>query len=61
MTLKHKLLAGVGFVVLAACTHTIKIEPSDKPFKIDLHITQEVRILLDKPVEDLIADNPDLF
>nr|WP_290483473.1 YnbE family lipoprotein [Hyphomonas sp. UBA3601] len=31
--------------------------------KIDLNvnITQEVRVILDKEVEDLIADNPDLF
>ncbi|MCA8904814.1 MAG: YnbE family lipoprotein, partial [Hyphomonas sp.] len=47
--------------VMAACVHTVKIEPSDKPIKIDLHITQEVRIILDKQVEDMIADNPDLF
>ncbi|WP_349679570.1 YnbE family lipoprotein [Hyphomonas sp. UBA3601] len=39
------------------------MEPSDKPIKIDLNvnITQEVRVILDKEVEDLIADNPDLF
>tara|TARA_R110002051_G_scaffold5791_4_gene29159 strand:+ start:28571 stop:28741 length:171 start_codon:yes stop_codon:yes gene_type:complete len=55
------LLAGAGFFILAACTHTIRIEPSDKPIKIDLNITQEVRIILDKEVEELIADNPDLF
>ncbi|KJS24879.1 MAG: lipoprotein [Hyphomonadaceae bacterium BRH_c29] len=61
MTLRTTLMAGAGFAILAACTHTIRIEPSDKPIKIDLNITQEVRIILDKQVEDLIADNPDLF
>jgi hypothetical protein len=61
MNLRQQLLAGAGFAILAACTHTIRIEPSDKPIKIDLNITQEVRIILDKQVEDLIADNPDLF
>ena len=61
MTLRHTLLAGAGFAILAACTHTIKIAQSDKPIKIDLNITQEVRIILDKEVEELIADNPDLF
>lgn len=61
MTLRNLLLAGAGVAILAACTHTIKIEPSDKPIKIDLNITQEVRIILDKEVEELIADNPDLF
>ena len=48
---------------LSACTPTVKIEPSDKPIKIDLNvkIDQEVRVRLDKDVEELIADNPDLF
>ena len=52
-----------GMVTLVACTPTVRIEPSDKPIKIDLNvnITQEVRVILDKEVEDLIADNPDLF
>ncbi|MEP1600123.1 MAG: YnbE family lipoprotein [Hyphomonas sp.] len=27
----------------------------------NVNITQEVRVILDKEVEDLIADNPDLF
>lgn len=63
MHLKKTLLAGGMVVSLAACTPTIRIEPSDKPIKIDLNvnITQEVRVILEKEVEDLIADNPDLF
>lgn len=45
------------------CTVTHKIEPSAEPIRIDLNvkIDQEVRVRLDKEVEDLIADNPDLF
>ena len=54
-------LAGGALALATACTHTIKIEPSDKPIKIELKIDQEVRVKLDKEVEDLIADNPDLF
>jgi len=40
-----------------------KIEPSEKPIVINLNvkIDQEVRVRLDKDVEDLIANNPDLF
>lgn len=47
----------------AGCTITHKIEPSAEPIRIDLNvkIDQEVRVRLDKEVEDLIADNPDLF
>ncbi len=48
---------------ISACTPTVRIEPSDKPIRIDLNvkIDQEVRVRLDKDVEDLIANNPDLF
>ncbi len=62
--LRRTLYAGVALgaiAVLGACTHTIRIEPSDKPIKIDLNITQEVRIKLDKDAEDLIDNNPELF
>ena len=54
---------GAGFAIMAACTPTVRIEPSDKPIKIDLNvnITQEVRVILDREVEDLIAENPELF
>ena len=48
---------------LAACTHTVKFEPSDKPIiiNINLNIQQEIRVRLDKDIEDLLADNPDVF
>lgn len=57
------LIAAAGAIALSACTHTVKLEPSDKPIKIDLNvnITQEVRIKLEREVEELIANNPDLF
>ena len=63
MNYSKALLAGAGIAALVACTPTVRIEPCDKPIKIDLNvnITQEVRVILDKEVEDLIADNPDLF
>lgn len=52
-----------GVAALIACSPTVKIEPSDKPIVINLNvkIDQEVRVRLDKDVEDLIANNPDLF
>ena len=59
-----KTILLVGCVALAsACTPAIRIEPSDKPITINLNvkIDQEVRIKLDKEVEDLISNNPDLF
>jgi len=61
-------LAGVttycaaGAFALSACV-TAKIEAPDKPIEINLNvkIDQEVRIRMDKDVEDLIANNPDIF
>jgi len=67
MVLKYSLTGMVILAVssfnLSACTPTVRIEPSDKPIRIDLNvkIDQEVRVRLDKDVEDLIANNPDLF
>ncbi len=63
MAYQRNLLVVACAAALAACTPTIRIEPSDKPIKIDLNvkIDQTVRIQLDREVEDLIASNPDLF
>ncbi|MEM6900789.1 MAG: YnbE family lipoprotein [Pseudomonadota bacterium] len=60
--MKHVQVLAAGFV-LAACSPTVKLEAPDKPIEINLNvkIDQEVRVRLDKDVEDLIADNPDLF
>jgi len=56
-------MTAMGSIALMACSPTVKIEPSDKPIVINLNvkIDQEVRVRLDKDVEDLIANNPDLF
>ncbi len=62
MTLRV-LTTSLSALALLACSPTVKIEPSDKPIVINLNvkIDQEVRVRLDKDVEDLIANNPDLF
>jgi len=62
MRMTPALLAAAA-IAAAACTHTVRLEPSDKPFKIDLNvnITQELRITLEREVAELIANNPDLF
>lgn len=51
-----------GLIALAACT-TVKLEGGDKPIEVNLNvkIDQEVRVKLDKEIEDLIANNPDIF
>lgn len=65
--LNYRNLAAAGAIAaaggLAACTPTLKLQAPDRPIEINLNvkIDQEVRVKLDKDVEDLIASNPDVF
>jgi hypothetical protein len=49
--------------MLVACQPTVKVEAPDKPIVINLNvkIEQEVRVKIDKEVEDLLKTQPDLF
>lgn len=53
----------VGLSIATACAPKLQIVAPDKPIEINLNvkIDQEVRVRLDKDVEDLITENPDLF
>ncbi len=59
--LAASLIAVAGFV--AACNPTVKVEAPDKPIVINLNvkIEQEVRVKVDKDVESLVNNNPNLF
>lgn len=66
MTLRKAAWSSAAIALIAAggaCTPTIRIAAPDKPITINLNvrIDQEVRVRLDKEIEDLIAQNPDLF
>ncbi|HCX67682.1 MAG: hypothetical protein CMI61_07090 [Parvibaculum sp.] len=52
-----------GALLLAACNPTVKVEAPDKPIEINLNvkIEQEVRVKVDRDLDDLLAENPDLF
>lgn len=54
------LVTGLG---LGACNPTVKVEAPDKPIVINLNvkIEQEVRVKVDKDVENLVQTNPTLF
>jgi len=56
------LLATAVILALGNCA-TVRIQAPDKPIEINLNvkIDQEIRVKLDKDVENLIASNPDLF
>jgi hypothetical protein len=57
------LSAAIAGLVLSGCAPTIRLAAPDKPITINLNvrIDQEVRVRLDREIEDLIASNPDLF
>ncbi len=64
----HRQTLGAGAAIAlalggAACAPTVKLAAPDKPITINLNvkIDQEVRVRLDKEIEDLISDNPDVF
>jgi hypothetical protein len=50
-------------LAVSACSPTVKVEAPDKPIVINLNvkIEQEVRIRVEKGVEDLLTENPDIF
>ncbi len=62
MELRETALAVGAAFVIASCA-TVKVEAPDEPIEINLNvnITQEVRVKLERDVEELIAENPDIF
>jgi hypothetical protein len=59
--------ARLGLVVLpllvAACTPTVKVEAPDKPIVINMNIKieQEVRVKVERDVDQMLSTNKDLF
>jgi hypothetical protein len=49
--------------LLAGCSPTVKIEAPDKPIEINLNIKieQEVRIKVERDLEKVFAEDPELF
>ncbi|MEL6686815.1 MAG: YnbE family lipoprotein [Pseudomonadota bacterium] len=63
MTIARSALILTGTALAVACTHRVEVVAPKEPIRIELaiKIDQEVRVRLEKDIEDLIADNPDLF
>lgn len=56
------LILTVGFLAMA-CTPTVKLQAPDKPIEINLNvkIEQEVRVRVERDLENLFEDDPELF
>ncbi len=56
--------AGAAALTLAAaCSPTVRVMAPTEPIEINLNIniTQDIRVRMDREIEDLISENPDLF
>ncbi|MFQ5970931.1 MAG: YnbE family lipoprotein [Alphaproteobacteria bacterium] len=56
-------LIATAFAILAACTPTVRLEAPQDPIVINLNVTieQEVRVRIEREVDDLLRENEDLF
>ena len=65
MTIRNAAAAGWALLALAAvgCQPTVRVEPPKEPIVVNLNvkIEHEVRIKVEKEVETLFEDNPELF
>lgn len=52
-----------SLLLFAACTPTVKVEPSDKPITINLNvkIEHEIRVKVDKELDSILSDDSGLF
>ena len=56
------ILLGVSMVMLFACTHKIQVETKE-PITINLNVKvdHEIRVKVDKELDDLFSEESDIF
>ena len=59
MTRRVLISAALAGGLLAACTPTVKVEVA--PINIYAKLDADVRVRLDREVQDLIRNNPEIF
>ena len=52
-----------AFLLVSACTPSVKVEAPDKPIVINLNvkIEHEARVRVEKDIDALLSQNPNLF
>ncbi|NBX82816.1 YnbE family lipoprotein [bacterium] len=50
------LIAGLALLAVTACTHKVQIEPSDKPFVVNMNlkIDHEIKMKIEEDNQDLL-------
>lgn len=53
----------VSLLMLSACSPTVKVEAPDKPIEINMNvkIEHELRIKVEKDIDQMLQQNKDLF
>ena len=59
---RQLLILSIG-TFLISCTPTVKVEPPDEPITINLNvkIEHEIRVKVDKELEDIFSEDSGLF
>ncbi len=63
-TARRRVLAGLAALpVVGACNPTVRVEAPSEPIEINLNvrIEQEIRIKIDRELEDLFSEEDDIF
>ena len=63
MTIAVRAAALAALLAVAACQPTVKVEAPDKPIEINMNIRieQEVRVKIERELDEAITQNPDIF
>lgn len=58
-----RLAAAILVMAATACQPTVRVEAPDKPIEINLNIRieQEVRVRVERDLEKVFSEDPDLF
>ena len=62
--MRRNLLLTIGVIFyLSACTPTVKVEAPEKPIEINMNvkIEHEIRVKVEKDIDELLSNNQDLF
>ena len=61
--MKWPILAIIALVLAAGCTPTVKLEAPKEPIVINMNIKieHEIRVKVDKDLDELISDQQDIF